>query len=229
MYSIRAFAALTGVTTKALRHYEKVGLLTPKRTGSRYRRYSHEDMRRLERILALKSLALPLKQINGMLTRGEVAMSTHRDALEHKRARLDRAIEALTTIEEHPRPQEALRRFMTDAAWERWEEERRRRASAAPRAPDRASVSRVALFRDIERALAEEPASLRAQVLTAQWRDTTESETLEALAKRANWPIGMRRYVASLYDTTPETWERVVEFIEAQSRTDRTDSGSTRI
>ena len=36
----------------------------------------------------------------------------------------------------------------------------------------------------------------------------------KALARRRNWPSGFRRYVASLYLTTPETWERVVDFIE---------------
>jgi MerR family transcriptional regulator, repressor of the yfmOP operon len=218
MYSIRAFAALAGVTIKALRHYEKVGLLTPERTGSRYRRYSHQDMRRLERILALKSLALPLKTIKAMLAHVEVTVTTHREALQHKRARLDRAIDALTTIEAHPRPADALQRFIADAGWERWEEERRRRASTAPRPPDRVSASRLALFRKIERALADNPAGLRAQTLCAKWREVTDSETLEALTTRASWPSGMRRYVASLYDTTPETWERVVGFIEARGR-----------
>lgn len=218
MYSTRAFAALAGVTIKALRHYENVGLLAPKRTGSRYRQYSHQDLRRLERILALKSLALPLKKIRSMLTRGDVAVSSHREALEHRRARLDRAIDVLGIIEEDPRPQDALQRFMADAAWERWEDERRRRASTAPRAPDRVSASRLALFRDIERAVAYDPASLRAKALVARWRDTTEPEALEAIATRANWPSGMRHYVASLYDTTPDTWERVVGFIEAHGR-----------
>jgi hypothetical protein len=36
------------------------------------------------------------------------------------------------------------------------------------------------------------------------------------LTKRARWPRGVRHYMASLYDTTPDTWERVVGFIEAQ-------------
>jgi DNA-binding transcriptional MerR regulator len=40
VYSTSAFARLAGVTVKMLRHYERIGLLTPKRTGSRYRRYS---------------------------------------------------------------------------------------------------------------------------------------------------------------------------------------------
>lgn len=214
MYSTRAFAALTGVTVKALRHYERIGLLAPKRTGAGYRRYSLGDLRRLERILALKSLGLPLKKIKTLLERGGVPLRAHREALEQKRARIDCAVEALARIERHSRPAEALHGFIAEAAWERWEGERKRRASTAPRAPDRASESRIVLFREIESALAENPASRRAKTLAAQWRDTVDPETLAALTRRAHWPDGMRRYVASLYETTPDIWERVVRFIE---------------
>lgn len=216
MYSTHTFAELTGVTVKALRHYERVGLLAPKRTGARYRRYALGDLRRLERILALKSLGLPLEKIKTLLARGGVPLRAHREALEQKRARLDRAIEALAQIEGHSRPADALRGFMAEAAWERWEAERKRRASTAPRAPDRASESRVALFREIESALAEDPAGDRAMMLAARWREAVEPEALDALTKRAQWARGMRRYVASLYETTPEIWERVVGFVEAQ-------------
>ena len=105
---------------------------------------------------------------------------------------------------------------MAEAAWERWEAERRRRASTAPRAPDRASASRIALFREIESALAEDPASGRAKTLAVRWRKTVDPETLAALTRRAQWPDGMRHYVASLCETTPDIWERVVGFVEAQ-------------
>jgi DNA-binding transcriptional MerR regulator len=216
MYSTRTFAKLTGVTVKALRHYERVGLLAPSRTRARYRRYALGDLRRLERILALKSLGLPLQKIKTLLERGGVPLRAHREALEQKRARIDRAVEVLTKIEGYSRPAEALRGFMAESAWARWEAERKKRASTAPRAPDRASESRIALFRDIESALAEDPASGRAKTLAARWRETVDSETLAALTRRAQWPDGMRRYVASLYETTPDIWERVVGFVEAQ-------------
>src|SRR3977135_484699 len=62
-YSIRAFAALAGVTVKTLRHYERQGLLAPPRSRAGYRRYTVRDLGQLEGILALKSLGLSLKQI----------------------------------------------------------------------------------------------------------------------------------------------------------------------
>jgi DNA-binding transcriptional MerR regulator len=62
-YSVRAFAELAGVTVKALHHYERRGLLAPKRSPAGYRRYAVRDLARLDRIIALKSLGLSLKQI----------------------------------------------------------------------------------------------------------------------------------------------------------------------
>jgi len=93
MYSTRAFAQLTGVTAKALRYYERVGLLMPNRTRTRYRRYSPCDLQALNRVLALKSLGRPLKTVK-MLLEGEggALFRAHRQTLIEKRTRLDRAI-----------------------------------------------------------------------------------------------------------------------------------------
>ncbi|HEV2580994.1 MAG TPA: MerR family transcriptional regulator [Ktedonobacteraceae bacterium] len=56
-YSIEQVAAQTGLTKRTLRYYEEVGLLPPTdRTEGNYRRYSDEDIRRLERIKMLRDL-----------------------------------------------------------------------------------------------------------------------------------------------------------------------------
>jgi serine/threonine protein kinase len=65
VYSFAAFARLAGVTVKMLRHYERMGFLTPKRTSANHRRYSIRDLQILERILALKSLGLLHRDIKG--------------------------------------------------------------------------------------------------------------------------------------------------------------------
>jgi DNA-binding transcriptional MerR regulator len=198
-----------------LRHYERLGLLTPKRTSAQHRRYSIRDLQSLERIIALKSLGLPLARIKIVLKGGAVSLSSHREILEDKRARLDRAINALKRIDNSPRASEALAGFVGEAAWDRWEARREQHAAAAPRPPDRASASRISLFRDIAAALAENPSSERARELATQCLDTIDAETLEALKHRQKWPSGMRRYVASLYRTTPDVWEQIAAFIEA--------------
>jgi hypothetical protein len=39
-------------------------------------------------------------------------------------------------------------------------------------------------------------------------------DVLEALSRRRQWPAGMMRYMASLYELDVETWLRVTDFIE---------------
>jgi hypothetical protein len=43
-YRTAAFAALAGVTPRALRHYDRLGLLKPKRTAAGYRIYAASDL-----------------------------------------------------------------------------------------------------------------------------------------------------------------------------------------
>ncbi len=68
-------AELLGITRKAIRHYEKLGLLgEPPRTQSGYRVYTADDLLRLHRIKTLQSLGLSLDRIKGVL--GEETSST---------------------------------------------------------------------------------------------------------------------------------------------------------
>ena len=62
-YKARAFARLAGVTVRALHHYDHIGLLKPRRTSAGYRAYAPEDLTRLEQIVALKFIGVPLKKI----------------------------------------------------------------------------------------------------------------------------------------------------------------------
>src|SRR5437868_2813547 len=141
------FATLTGVTAKALRLYEKRGLLKPRRTGAGYRRYSYSDMLRLERVLALKALGLPLKQIAALTRDGAKApelLSRQRALLAERRQRIDRALTAIDAIANAGEPETALYRFVGQSSWDRWEARRHEFPPPVPRAPDRASPSRVA-------------------------------------------------------------------------------------
>jgi MerR family transcriptional regulator, thiopeptide resistance regulator len=67
IYRIREFAQLAGVTIKALRHYDRLGLLRARRTEAGYRAYEHRDLERLEQIVALKFIGLPLGDIKQLL------------------------------------------------------------------------------------------------------------------------------------------------------------------
>jgi DNA-binding transcriptional MerR regulator len=61
-------ARLVGVTTKTVRHYEKIGLLKrPERSEAGYRLYTADDLLEVHRIKRLRSLGLSLKRIKEVL------------------------------------------------------------------------------------------------------------------------------------------------------------------
>src|ERR1700761_7340446 len=61
-----------GVGVRALRLYERKGLVCPKRTGAGWRVYGPSEIERLYQVLTLKSLGLPLARIAQLLD-GRVA------------------------------------------------------------------------------------------------------------------------------------------------------------
>jgi len=60
-------AARLGISVKALRVYERAGLVTPDRSAANYRQYGPVHAARLHQVLALKRLGLPLAKIAGLL------------------------------------------------------------------------------------------------------------------------------------------------------------------
>jgi hypothetical protein len=50
--------------------------------------------------------------------------------------------------------------------------------------------------------------------LLVRSREIIAPETRDAWSRRAAWPVGLRRYVASCYEMEPDVWERVVGFID---------------
>jgi len=233
MYAIGAFAKLTGVTPKALYLYERRGLIKPRRTSAGYRRYTMRELHQLSRVLALKTLGLSLQEITRLQPGGarlSEMLSRRRAVLEEKREQIDRAVRAIDAIERDDHPAAGLERFFGEANWERWEARRREAGAGIARAPDRASPSRIALFREIVAALEHDPSGASAAPLAAEWKTLLEREAdgdagtvaakCKAWTRRHCWPDGMRRYVASLYDTEPAVWERVASFLDKTSDAD---------
>lgn len=89
-----AVAKRFGVTVKALRVYEREGLLKPARTLAGWRIYRQPELEQLSAILALKQLGLPLKRI-GELLRGSgdlaAALALQEAALEDARSEAEQA------------------------------------------------------------------------------------------------------------------------------------------
>ncbi len=67
-YTIGAFAKKANVTTRTIRYYDQIGLLTPSIIGKNgYRYYVEEDLIKLQTIVLLKELGFSLEEISPML------------------------------------------------------------------------------------------------------------------------------------------------------------------
>jgi DNA-binding transcriptional MerR regulator len=94
LMTIGRFARVTGLTVKALRHYDEVGLLRPAAVDAEtgYRSYSSGQVRRAERIRMLRRLELPLDDV-ATLVETEDPRLIHRVLVDHQRRTAIRAAE----------------------------------------------------------------------------------------------------------------------------------------
>ena len=93
---------LTGVTRKALRHYEQVGLVEPdERTAAGYRRYGSVALRRLELVRRAKLLGLSLPETAQFLEAAELCCDTHYPELTALlRTKLDETDERIRELQQ---------------------------------------------------------------------------------------------------------------------------------
>lgn len=67
-YTTGQFAKLANITERTVRYYDKVGLLKPSFVMENgYRKYCHEDLIKLQKILLFKTLGFSLEEIEGMI------------------------------------------------------------------------------------------------------------------------------------------------------------------
>lgn len=67
-YKIEDVSIKTGLTKRAIRYYEDLNLISPKRTESGYRLYTDEDIEKIQKIISLKdSLGFSLSEIKAAL------------------------------------------------------------------------------------------------------------------------------------------------------------------
>ncbi|MBY8874743.1 MerR family transcriptional regulator [Micromonospora sp. PLK6-60] len=89
MFTIGEFARLGRVSVRMLRHYDGIGLLRPAAVdpGTGYRRYRADQLRRLNRVIALKELGLTLEQVRVIVDEA-VDVAELRGMLRLRRAQL---------------------------------------------------------------------------------------------------------------------------------------------
>ena len=104
MNLVSEFAEKAGVTVRALHHYDRLGLLKPSgRSAAGHRLYGERDFVRLQQIVTLKFIGLPLKQIKDLLDRDDLdlpsTLSLQRRLLLEKRLQVEMAIQAIEEAE----------------------------------------------------------------------------------------------------------------------------------
>ena len=101
--AIGRFARLSGLTVKALRHYDEIGLLPPAAVDpvTRHRRYAPAQLDRARRIHRLRSLDLPLAEIRAVLAApdgGRARLTAYRRDVQARVTRDQRILHGLTHL-----------------------------------------------------------------------------------------------------------------------------------
>lgn len=102
MLSIGEFAGMTGLSVKALRHYDEKGVLIPSEVDetSGYRRYAEDQVRAGVVVRALRDADVPLMAVAGAVAGGDARalLAAHREEVLTARAREDEAFAAADRV-----------------------------------------------------------------------------------------------------------------------------------
>jgi DNA-binding transcriptional MerR regulator len=238
-YQIHEFARLTGLTVRALQHYDHLGLLKPVRSRAGHRTYSDQDLQALVQILALKSVGVPLRQIAALRRSGGPglarALHMQRAVLERRRPLLEKAITAIQNVElalengqeadpaalrsliEAVGPQDDVPAVLDDAPI--------RVAAPSPRTPDRGELRRrwQQLLADVEHVAETDPAGPEAQAIAARWVDLLQelagnAAALDAQLVKSAGLLGAAARVHANGAPAERAWEFVGKALAARGR-----------
>ena len=202
MYRVSEFAEKAGVTVRTLHHYDRLGLLKPSgRTEAGYRLYGERDFARLQQIVTLKFIGLPLRQIKDLLDRGDLdlksALQLQRLLLLEKRLQVEAAIRAIEEAErslqsgaapdlaalkkiievmERHSNMEWTKKYYSEEAQAKIAERGR---TWTPELQAKVEQDWKTLFADVEAAIAEnlDPASAKAKELAQRWSELVRGFT----------------------------------------------------
>ncbi len=201
-YQASEFARLTGVTVRALHHYDRLGLLKPSgRTPAGYRQYGESDFARLQQIVTLKFIGFSLTQIKALLEKDsfdlQKMLRLQRDILAEKRQHLDKAVKAIERAEQvlaskdepdweafakivevinMSTPTEWTKKYYSEEARQEIEE---RKKLWTPELQANIEAHWNQLFKEIEAAAAsgEDPASPKSQAFAERWNELVKGFT----------------------------------------------------
>ncbi|MCC6920661.1 MAG: MerR family transcriptional regulator [Alphaproteobacteria bacterium] len=199
-----AFAARFGVTVKALRVYEREGLLQPPRSEAGWRAYGDKEAAQLAAVLAMKRLGLPLARVRDLLHgfRGDLGavLALQEQALEARQTELVTALAIVreararlargASLSADDLAQLAKETAMPEMKWtdelealskKHYTEDQRRellRRELTP--PEQAAIKAEwdGIFADGQTLLRTDPAAPAAQAWVQRWRAAAEKFTL---------------------------------------------------
>ncbi len=97
LLTISQVSKLLNVSTRTLRYYEQIGLLPSiKKEEYAYRTYDEASINRLEQIIILRKLRIPLKQITEILKKEDAVLAI--DIFQENLKEINNEISALSTI-----------------------------------------------------------------------------------------------------------------------------------
>lgn len=194
-------ARRTGLTVRALHHYDEIGLLKPSlHTEAGYRLYTAGDVARLQQVLSLRSLGFSLEEVRDCLTRPDFApLPVIRLHLERLRGRIElerklcerletlavqlsaagevSADEFLRTIEEMTMLETLAKKYFTPEQLQTIQEKRDEVGREHLERAQEEWAELIALIR-AEMDKGTDPADPKVQSLARRWQDLVHCSTL---------------------------------------------------
>ena len=105
-WKVGELASRTGMSVRALHHYDEIGLLTPSlRTSSGHRLYQDADIARLQQIQSLRLMGIPLDEVKRLLDGAAITpreiLDLHLARLHEHIARQNRLAERIESLASH--------------------------------------------------------------------------------------------------------------------------------
>jgi MerR family transcriptional regulator, thiopeptide resistance regulator len=185
-YRAHEFAKCAGITVRTLHHYDRLGLLRPRRSAAGYRLYRDADLDTLRLIRILKYVGFPLQRVKTLIAdsapRLAEALTAQRQTLQKKRADLEQALGALGDLQRALDTDGVIdrgaRQKIIDTIAPQTAEAKRTRyqyALAAKIDGVKENIERIRGFAklcsEIEQVAGDNPSSPEAQALADRWVD----------------------------------------------------------
>lgn len=203
-YTIGEAAEALGVSTKALRHWEALGLIAPARTWADHRVYSDADLERGAAIALYRGVGVPLAQIVQLIDASGAtlvsALTHHQETLAARRRTLDAQLASVQHLIDNATKgsidMDAMKKYLGEDMPAYQEEAEQRWGDTPEWAQSQEKLAQMGAG-DFQR-LQEEQDALAADLVNARDAGVAPgSQEAEALVERH------RASIAQWYDVTP--------------------------